>query len=88
MTVSVGAVRHRADLEARASITDVRETERSREVSWWYFDEGRRFGLEADLPAAYGPVVINALEREAERIASLPGEEDRCTRPRGGPTRW
>ena len=75
-TVSVGAVRHRGDLEAKASIQDVRETERTREVSWWYFDEGRRFGLEADLPAASGPVVINALEREAERIAALPGEED------------
>jgi hypothetical protein len=76
MTVSVGAVRHRGDLEAKASITDVRETERSREVTWWYFDEGRRFGLEADLPAASGPVIVNALEREAERIAALPGEED------------
>jgi hypothetical protein len=75
-TVSVGAVSHRADLEARASIRDVRETERTRKVSWWYFDEGRRFGLEADLPAAHGPVVINALEREAERITALPGEED------------
>jgi hypothetical protein len=76
-TVSVGAVRHRADLERKASIKDVRETERSREVSWWYFDDGRRFGLEADLPAASGPIVINALEREAERIAALPGEEDK-----------
>jgi hypothetical protein len=75
-SVSVGSVRHRADFEQKASIKDVRETERSREVSWWYFDEGRRFGLEADLPAASGPVVINALEREAERIAALPGEED------------
>jgi Domain of unknown function (DUF222) len=76
MTVSVGAVHHRGDLEARASITEVRETERSREVTWWYFDEGRRFGLEADLPAASGPVIVNALEREAERIAAMPGEED------------
>jgi hypothetical protein len=75
-TVSVGAVRHRGDLEAKASITDVRETERSREVTWWYFDEGRRFGLEADLPAASGPVIVNALERVAERITALPGEED------------
>jgi Domain of unknown function (DUF222)/HNH endonuclease len=75
-TVSVGAVRHRGDLEAKASIRDVRETERDRAVSWWYHDEGRRFGLEADLPAAHGPVIVNALEREAEKIASLPGEED------------
>jgi hypothetical protein len=44
--------------------------------TWWYHDEGRRFGLEADLPAASGPVIVNALEREAEKIAALPGEED------------
>jgi hypothetical protein len=75
-TVSVGAVRHRGDLEARASIADVRETERIRELTWWYHDEGRRFGLEADLPAASGPVIVNALEREAERIAAMPGEKD------------
>ncbi|HYZ13288.1 MAG TPA: DUF222 domain-containing protein [Actinomycetota bacterium] len=75
-TVSVGAVRHRGDLEATASIKDVRQTELSREVTWWYHDEGRRFGLEADLPAASGPVIVNALEREADRIAVLPGEED------------
>jgi hypothetical protein len=88
-TVSVGAIRHRGDLEARASITDVRETERNREVSWWYFDEGRRFGLEADLPASSGPVIVNALEREAERIAALPGEEKtRCTRRLAGPMPW
>jgi hypothetical protein len=87
-TVSVGAVRHRADLEAKGSIKDLRETERSREVTWWYFDEGRRFGLEADLPAACGPVVIKALEREAERIAALPGEEDKVYRRLGVPTPW
>jgi hypothetical protein len=75
-TVSVGAVRHRGDLEARASIADVRETERIRELTWWYHDEGRRFGLEADLPAASGPVIVNALEREAEHIAAMPGEKD------------
>jgi hypothetical protein len=75
-TVSVGAVRHRADLESKGSIRDVREAERTREVNWWYHDEGRRFGLEADLPAASGPVIVNALTREAERISALPGEED------------
>jgi hypothetical protein len=75
-TVSCGAVRKRADLEAKASIRDVREAERGREVTWWYYDEGRRFGLAADLPAAHGPVVIKALEREAETIAALPGEEE------------
>ena len=45
-------------------------------MNWWYFDEGRRFGLEAELPAADGEVVQRALERIAERIPVMPGEEE------------
>jgi hypothetical protein len=48
--VSGAAVRRRADLLARRDIDEVRDVELSRSVSWWYFDEGKRFGLEADLP--------------------------------------
>jgi hypothetical protein len=44
-------------------------------VSWWYYDEGRRFGLEADLPASYGPGVVRAIEREAARLPVMPGED-------------
>lgn len=74
--VSCASVRHRGDLEAKASIRDVRETERSREVSWWYHDEGRRFAMAVDLPAAHGPTITRALEREADNVPALPGEED------------
>ena len=49
-TVSVGAVRHRADLEHRASIKDVREAERSREVTWWYHDEDAASGCRPIFP--------------------------------------
>jgi hypothetical protein len=73
--VSCGAIRRRADLEARRSILDEREAERSRCCSWWYFDEGRRFGLEAELPAAQGAVVARALERLAAEVPQMPGEE-------------
>jgi hypothetical protein len=74
--VSCAAVRHRADLAARASIEEVREAERAREVTWWYAEEGSRFRLSADMPAASGPVVIRAIEREAEALPAMPGEED------------
>jgi hypothetical protein len=74
--VSVAAVRRRADLEIRKALQDVLDAERSRRVSWWYFDEGRRFGLEAELPAAQGAVVVRALERVAESLPAMPGEED------------
>ncbi|MEX2420606.1 MAG: DUF222 domain-containing protein [Actinomycetota bacterium] len=74
--VSCGAVRHRGDLAARASREEVAEAEHDRFVSWWYLDEGRRFGMEAELPAAQGAVVARALERLAETIPVMPGEED------------
>ena len=76
--VSCAAVRRRGDLAARASREEVIEAERSRSVSWWYLDEGRRFGLEAELPAAQGAVVARALERLAESMPAMPDEEDEC----------
>jgi hypothetical protein len=74
--VSCATVRHRADLERRASIQDDLDAERSRFLSWWYFDEGRRLGLEAELPAAQGAIVVRALERAADSIPAMPDERD------------
>ena len=76
--VSCAAVRRRGDLAARASREEVIEAERSRSVSWWYLDEGRRFGLEAELPAAQGAVVARALECLADSMPAMPDEEDGC----------
>jgi hypothetical protein len=74
--VSTAAVRHRADREVAPPIDDVRLAERSRSVWWWYEDEGSRFRLSADLPAAQGAVIAKAIERETERIPVMPDEED------------
>jgi hypothetical protein len=74
--VSVACVRRKADVTARQAIEDVRDTQASRFLSWWYFDDGRRFGLEAELPAAEGAAVARALERLAEELPVMPGEEN------------
>lgn len=76
--VSCGAIRRKGDLAMSQSLQEAKDAERSRRLSWWYFDEGRRFGLEAELPAADGAVVAKALERLAEKIPVIPGEEDAC----------
>jgi hypothetical protein len=76
--VSCATIRRRGDAEVRACVEQVIEVERTRSLSWWYFDEGRRFGLEADLPAAQGAIVARALERAAETIPAMPDEEDAC----------
>jgi hypothetical protein len=73
--VSCAAVRRKADLETR-SIEEAQEAERGRFVRWWYLDDDTRFGLEAELPAAQGATVARALERVAESLPGMPGEED------------
>src|SRR6266702_2806792 len=74
--MSPGRIRHRGDVETKRSAHDAADPERARTLSWWYHDDGRRFGLEADLPAAQGALVARALERLADQIPSMPGEED------------
>jgi hypothetical protein len=76
--VSCGCIRRRADLAARRSIQEVQDAERSRSLWWWYFDDGRRFGLQAELPAAQGAVVARALERLADTLPAMPDEQDDC----------
>ncbi|MDP9341415.1 MAG: 13E12 repeat family protein [Actinomycetota bacterium] len=73
--VAPGCIRRRADVESRQVIEGAADAERDRRLSWWYFDEGRRFGMEAELPAAHGAVVARALERVAETIPVMPGED-------------
>ena len=72
--VSCGAIRRKADVVARRSSGEAGEAERSRFLSWWTFDEGRRFGLEAELPSAEGAVVAKVLHRLADSLPVMPGE--------------
>lgn len=73
--VSAGRIRRRAELAARPSIEETRGIESARHLSWWYLDEGRRLGLEAELPAAEGAMVVDAIARVAAGIPAMPGEE-------------
>ena len=72
---SVSAVRRRADLAIRRAIEEVRDAERQRFVTWWYSEDGARFGIEGELPAPEGAVVARAIDRLAERIPTMPREE-------------
>jgi Domain of unknown function (DUF222)/HNH endonuclease len=74
-TVSTGRIRREADLAARTSIDEARDADRDRTLKWWYFEEGRRFALEAELPAADGAVVARALDRLAEQTPVSQGDE-------------
>ncbi|HSL12121.1 MAG TPA: DUF222 domain-containing protein, partial [Actinomycetota bacterium] len=73
--VSVASVRRRADREVAPEPGETIEAERARRLEWWWIDEGRRLGLAGELPAAAGAVVVRALERAAERIGPMPGED-------------
>lgn len=72
--VSLAAIRRRGDLEARAR-RDEPDVERERWVAWRYFDDSRRFALEAELPAAEGAVIAKTLERMGDQIPAMPDED-------------
>jgi hypothetical protein len=74
--VSSGRIRRKGDLLARRYVTEAQGVDQARFLSWWYFDEGRRFGLEAELPAADGAVVAKALGRLANKLPVMPDEDD------------
>ena len=73
--VSAGAIRRKGDLEARRSLSETGEVERSRYLRVWSFDEGRRMGIEGELPAAEGAAVRARLEQVRRRLPVMPGEE-------------
>jgi hypothetical protein len=72
--VTFGCVRERADLECAPPKEEAQKTDRDRSVRWWWYDEGRRFGLTADLPAAQGAQVAAIIDRLAAKIPSLPSD--------------
>src|SRR6266542_7099369 len=72
--VSCGRIREKGDLLHR-SLQEAQEAEQARSLSWWYFQANSRFGLSAELPAADGAVVARALERLADHLAAMPGED-------------
>jgi hypothetical protein len=75
--VSCGAIRHKGDLALRRSREEIMDVEKSRSLTWWYDDEGKRFAMQADLPAHQGAVVAKALERVAASLPVMPGEDGR-----------
>jgi len=72
--VSCGAIRHRGDLASRTLREETREAQRERRLNWWDI-EGGRIGLQAELPAAEGAIVVNTIERVAKTIPVMPGED-------------
>lgn len=72
--VSAASIRHRGDLAVKASTDEVLEAERARTLNWFPLDDGRRIGLEAELPTAQGMVVVRAIERISQRIPVMPDE--------------
>jgi hypothetical protein len=73
--VSTSVLRRRADVEVRRERDEALDVERTRTLEWGYFDEGRRFGMEVELPAADGAAVIEAIERLARSLPEMPDEE-------------
>jgi hypothetical protein len=74
--VPSGRIRDEAELAARRAREETEAIERERRLDWWFHDEGRRFSLVADLPAAEGAVVAGAIERIADARPASPEDDE------------
>jgi hypothetical protein len=72
--VSAARIRREGDLVRATRTDDGADEDQRRSVSWSYTDEGKRFEMHADLPAAQGAVVVTAMERVATTVPPLPHE--------------
>lgn len=84
--VSPAAIRRRADVETRTSLEDVVEADRSRYVSYWWIDEGRRLELEGHFPADQGAVIAKTLDRMASRLSGINDDDEAETGSREDPS--
>jgi uncharacterized protein DUF222 len=71
-TVSGARIRRKAELATRDPISEVRDAHASRSLSMWFYDEHRRFHLDAELSAADGAVIAKAIRRQAEQVPHDP----------------
>ncbi len=69
--VTVTGIRRRADQAHAPDKEEVLEADRARYLHYWWFEDGKRFGLEASLPADQGAVVAKALDRLADRMPDI-----------------
>ena len=76
-----GRIREEGDLRAKRSKGDAADIVRERSVRWRYHDEGRRFALSADYPAAEGAVLARAIDLARADLPELPEDDPAITCP-------
>lgn len=73
--VSAARIRHEGDVVRTAAPDEAATDDAMRSVTWAFRDEGRRFELHADLPAAQGAIVATAIDRVAASVPEMPHEQ-------------
>lgn len=73
--VSPARIRQEADVMRQGEPDEAANEDAMRTVTWAFRDDGRRFELHADLPAAQGAVVATAIDRVAASLPSMPHEQ-------------
>jgi Domain of unknown function (DUF222)/HNH endonuclease len=72
--VSSARIRQEGDVVRRGEPDEAANDDAMRSLTWAFRDEGRRFELHADLPAAQGAVVATAIDRVAASVPAMPHE--------------
>lgn len=69
------AIKRKADVANRPTLTDVQALEVSRYLTMWQCDEFGSLGIQGMLPAAEGALFKAAIEQAAKTVPTLPDEE-------------
>jgi hypothetical protein len=72
--VSAGRIRREGDLVRSSRDDEAAGDDEARSLSWSYTNEGRRFEMRADLPAAQGATIASAIDRIASGVPRMPDE--------------
>jgi hypothetical protein len=73
--VTLRTVRQRADVANRINENDVLEADRSRYLTYWWFDDNKRLGLEGSFPADQGALLVKALDRMADAMPDIVSDD-------------
>jgi hypothetical protein len=74
--VTPATIRRAADVASAPDRKETMESDKSRDLDYWWTDDGRRLWLEGSWPSEQGAVIAKSLDRMAGRLPDIVDDED------------
>lgn len=74
-------IQDKADLASKLALEEVKESQRSRSLDWWWSPKGDVLHIYGLLPAAEGAIFAQSLKRFADTLPNVPEDADSEQKP-------